>query len=49
MVEYGSGVPKGADTTVMFTNKGFQQVGNGFRIDLESYNDLVMWTTYASI
>ena len=42
MVEYGSGIPKYPESSVMYTNKGFQQVGNGFRIDLESYNDLVM-------
>lgn len=41
MVEYGNAVPKGIDTNVMYTNKGFQMVGNGIRIDLDSYKDLV--------
>jgi hypothetical protein len=41
MVEYGASMPKGPDTNVMYTNKGFQMVGNGIRIDLDSYKDLV--------
>ena len=41
MVEYGNKVPKGPETTVMMNHKGFQMVGQGFRIDLDSYKDLV--------
>tara|TARA_B110000305_G_C19172802_1_gene508123 strand:- start:36 stop:704 length:669 start_codon:yes stop_codon:yes gene_type:complete len=41
MVEYGNNIPKNPETNVMYTNKGFQMVGNGIRIDLDSYNDLV--------
>ena len=44
MVEYGgalTGVKPPFDTNVMYSKKGFQMVGQGFRIDLESYKDLV--------
>ena len=41
MIEYGANVQKGLDTNVMYTNKGFQMVGTGLRIDLDSYKDLV--------
>jgi len=41
MIEYGAKVPKGQDTNVMLSNRGFQMVGQGFRIDLDNYGDLV--------
>ena len=41
MLEYGGKIEKMPGTTVMYTNKGFQMVGNGIRIDLDSYKDLV--------
>ena len=41
MLEYGGKIEKMPDTNVMYTNKGFQMVGNGIRIDLDSYKDLV--------
>ena len=41
MVEYGGKVQRMPETNVMYTNKGFQMVGNGFRIDLASYNDFI--------
>ena len=42
MVEYGGlqGVKPPYDTNVLYSKKGFQMVGSGFRIDLESYKDL---------
>lgn len=41
MVEYGANVPKNIDTNVMINQKGFSMVGNGIRIDLDSYKDLI--------
>ena len=41
MIEYGGANEKGVDTTVMINQKGFSMVGNGFRIDLPAYKDLV--------
>jgi hypothetical protein len=41
MVEYGGNVPKNIDTNVMINQKGFSMVGNGIRIDLDSYKDLI--------
>merc|ERR1711907_757862 len=44
MIEYGGsleGIKPPFDTNVMYSKKGFQMVGQGFRIDLESYKDLV--------
>ena len=41
MVEYGGKIQRMPETNVMYTNKGFQMVGNGVRIDLPSYGDLV--------
>ena len=46
MVEYGAKIEKMPDTNVMYTHKGFQMVGNGLRIDLESYKDLICWKKY---
>ena len=43
MIEYGGKVEKMPETNVMYTNKGFQMVGNGLRIDLDSYKDLINW------
>ena len=41
MVEYGGKIEKMPETNVLYSKKGFQMVGNGVRIDLESYKDLV--------
>ena len=41
MIEYGANVPKNIDTNVMINQKGFSMVGNGIRIDLDSYKDLI--------
>ena len=41
MLEYGGKVEKGIDTNVMITDKGFEQVGNGIRFELDNYADLV--------
>ena len=41
MIEYGGKVEKMPDTNVMYNQKGFQMVGTGIRIDLDSYKDLV--------
>ena len=41
MIEYGGAVEKGVDTTVMINQKGFQMVGQGFRIDMPNYKDLI--------
>jgi hypothetical protein len=41
LIEYGNAVPKNIDTNVAFTHKGFEMVGNGLRIDLPSYRDLI--------
>ena len=41
MIEYGAKVQKGVDTNVMLSNRGFQMVGQGFRIDLDNYADLI--------
>jgi hypothetical protein len=30
----------------MYTHKGFQMVGNGLRIDLDSYKDLICWKIF---
>jgi len=44
-LEYGGGMQKvNPESNVIYSAKGFQQVGNGIRIDLDSYNDLVCWT-----
>lgn len=40
-LEWGSTIQKGIDTNVVFSNNGFQTVGNGFRVDLDNYNDLI--------
>jgi len=41
MLEYGASIPKGPDTNVMITNRGFEQVGLGMRYELDNYRDLV--------
>lgn len=41
LLEYGAGVPKLPDTNVMLGPQGFKMVGNGLRMDLDSYKDLV--------
>ncbi len=41
MIEYGASVPKGPESSVMITHKGFQQIGHGLRYDLDNYSDLV--------
>ena len=39
--EYGGAVPKHPDANVLFTHKGFEQVGTGVRFDLPSNNELI--------
>jgi len=44
MIEYGNAIAGKdgcADTTVMINQKGFQMVGQGFRIDLPTYGHLI--------
>lgn len=42
MMEYGGNVEKiPGDTPGYYNQKGFQMSGQGFRIDLDSYKDLV--------
>mmetsp|Transcript_52029 Transcript_52029/g.71420 ORF Transcript_52029/g.71420 Transcript_52029/m.71420 type:complete len:236 (+) Transcript_52029:15-722(+) len=41
MHEYGSIADKQVDTNCMFTHKGFEQVGEGIRFELDNYNDLI--------
>lgn len=41
MVEYGGKIDKWQDTNVLFTHKGFEQVGTGVRMDLPGPNDIV--------
>ena len=41
MLEYGNQVVKEPQSNVAITQKGFQQVGNGIRFELDSYQDLV--------
>lgn len=42
MIEYGGKVPKyPGETNVLYNKKGFSMVGNGFRIDLDNYADLI--------
>ena len=43
MLEYGAGVPKPPESSVMITQNGFQQIGHGLRYDLDNYKDLVCW------
>jgi len=40
MVEYG-GTAQNIDSNVIMGGRGFQQIGNGFRMDLDSYQDLI--------
>ena len=41
MHEYGNIADKNySDTNVMISDKGFQQVGQGIRYDVDNYNDL---------
>lgn len=41
LFEYGGGVEKLPDTNVMLSPAGFKMVGNGLRIDLDNYRDLI--------
>lgn len=41
LIEYGGAVEKGPDTNVFLGPMGFTQVGNGLRLDLDNYSDLV--------
>ena len=41
MLEYGAAVPKPPESSVMITQKGFQQVGNSLRYDIDNYQDLI--------
>lgn len=41
LIEYGGGLDKGPDTTVMYGPDGFKMIGNGLRIDLDNYKDLI--------
>jgi len=41
LLEYGNTAEKGPDTNVIYGPGGFQMVGTGLRMDLDSYKDLV--------
>ena len=41
MLEYGGKIEKMPESNVMYSHKGFQMVGKGIRIDLDSYKDLI--------
>lgn len=41
MMEYGGNVERMPETNVLLSQKGFQMVGSGFRIDLDNYKDLI--------
>ena len=41
IMEYGQQVPMGPDTNTAITSRGFEQVGNGLRYDLDCYEDLI--------
>lgn len=41
LLEYGNSVEKGLDTNVVLGPGGFQMSGNGLRIDLDNYKDLI--------
>jgi len=41
-MEYGAGVPKPpCDSSGLINQDGFKQIGNGFRYELDNYDDLV--------
>jgi len=41
LLEYGATLEKLPESNVMMGPNGFQMVGNGLRIDLDNYKDLV--------
>ena len=41
MADYGGTAPRLPETNVMYNQNGFSMVGNGFRIDLDNYKDLI--------
>lgn len=41
MTEYGGKVEKYPDTNVMFSHKGFEQIGTGVRYDIAGYKHLI--------
>lgn len=41
LIEYGGKTEKGPESNIMLGPQGFDHVGNGLRIDLDNYNDLV--------
>ena len=41
LIEYGGGVEKFPESNVMLGPGGFRMIGNGLRIDLDNYNDLI--------
>ena len=42
LIEYGKNMDiMDIDRNVILTDKGFEAIGNGIRIDLDNYNDLV--------
>ena len=41
MLEYGGKIEKQPDSNVIMTGKGFDMVGQGLRIDIESYRDMI--------
>ena len=42
MLEYGAGLQKWGEYTTTYTSGGWKNIGNGVRIDLDSYKDFVM-------
>jgi len=41
LVEYGARIEKSPESNVVLNANGFQLAGNGIRIDLDSYSDLI--------
>lgn len=48
-MEYGGNVERLPEPNVMYSQKGFQMVGRGFRIDLDNYKDLIRWVVYQPV
>jgi hypothetical protein len=41
LMEYAGNLPKIPESNVLLGPAGFQMIGNGIRIDLDNYNDLI--------
>lgn len=50
MIEYGNGVDKApGDSSLILTPGGIKHSGNGLRIDLDNYRDLICWLNGAAL